>query len=73
LNNGLCGFSLPGRQCRAHLFESVKNKNSRGAMQLWNGAAMERASGEALFVTELSMIYKRNVMLSIILDKNARI
>ena len=42
-------------------------------MQLWNGAAMERASGEALCVTELSMIYKRNVMLSTILDKNARI
>ena len=55
------------------MFESVKNKNSRGAMQLWNGAAMERASAEALFVTELSMIYKRNVMLSTILDKNARI
>ena len=41
-------------------------------MQLWNGAAMERAAGEALFVTELSMIYKRKVMLSTILDKNAR-
>ena len=27
-------------------------KNSRGAMQLWNGAAIERAAGKALFVTE---------------------
>lgn len=27
-------------------------QNSRGAMQLWNSAAMERAAGKALFVTE---------------------
>lgn len=27
-------------------------QNSRGAMQLWNSAAMERAVGKALFVTE---------------------
>lgn len=40
--------------CRRAIDPAVepRYKNSRGAMQLWNSAAMERASGEALFVTE---------------------
>lgn len=40
--------------CRRAIDQHVepRYKNSRGAMQLWNSAAMERAAGEALFVTE---------------------
>ena len=40
--------------CRRAIDPAVepRYKNSRGAMQLWNSAAMERAAGEALFVTE---------------------
>lgn len=40
--------------CRRAIDPAVepRYKNSRGAMQLWNGAAMERAAGKALFVTE---------------------
>lgn len=40
--------------CRRAIDQAVEPRyqNSRGAMQLWNGAAMERAAGEALFVTE---------------------
>lgn len=40
--------------CRRAIAPGVEPRyqNSRGAMQLWNGAAMERAAGEALFVTE---------------------
>ena len=40
--------------CRRAIDPAVEPRyqNSRGAMQLWNGAAMERAAGEALFVTE---------------------
>lgn len=40
--------------CRRAIDQAVepRYKNSRGAMQLWNSAAMERATGEALFVTE---------------------
>jgi len=40
--------------CRRAIDPAVepRYKNSRGAMQLWNGAAMECAAGEALFVTE---------------------
>lgn len=40
--------------CRRAIDPAVepRYKNSRGAMQIWNSAAMERAAGEALFVTE---------------------
>lgn len=40
--------------CRRAIDQHVEPRyqNSRGAMQLWNSAAMERAAGEALFVTE---------------------
>ena len=40
--------------CRRAIDQHVepRYKNSRGAMQLWNSAAMERAAGEALFVAE---------------------
>ena len=40
--------------CRRAIDPAVepRYKNSRGAMQLWNSAAMERAAWEALFVTE---------------------
>lgn len=40
--------------CRRAIDPAVEPRyqNSRGAMQLWNSAAMERAAGEALFVTE---------------------
>lgn len=40
--------------CRRAIDQHVepRYKNSRGAMQIWNSAAMERAAGEALFVTE---------------------
>ena len=40
--------------CRRAIDQHVepRYKNSRGAMQLWNSAAMDRAAGEALFVTE---------------------
>lgn len=40
--------------CRRAIDQHVepRYKNSRGAMQLWNSAAMERAAGKALFVTE---------------------
>lgn len=40
--------------CRRAIDPTVEPRyqNSRGAMQLWNSAAMERAAGEALFVTE---------------------
>lgn len=40
--------------CRRAIDPHVEPRyqNSRGAMQLWNGAAMERAAGKALFVTE---------------------
>lgn len=40
--------------CRRAIDTAVEPRyqNSRGAMQLWNSAAMERAAGEALFVTE---------------------
>lgn len=40
--------------CRRAIDPAVKPRyqNSRGAMQLWNSAAMERAAGKALFVTE---------------------
>lgn len=40
--------------CRRAIDPAVEPRyqNSRGAMQIWNSAAMERAAGEALFVTE---------------------
>ena len=40
--------------CRRAIDPAVEPRyqNSRGAMQLWNSAAMERAAGKALFVTE---------------------
>ena len=40
--------------CRRAIDPTVepRYKNSRGAMQLWNSAAIERAAGKALFVTE---------------------
>lgn len=40
--------------CRRAIDPAVEPRyqNSRGAMQLWNSAAMEHAAGEALFVTE---------------------
>lgn len=40
--------------CRRAIDPDVepRYKNSRGAMQIWNSAAMERAAGKALFVTE---------------------
>ena len=40
--------------CRRAIDPAVepRYKNSRGAMQIWNSAAMERAAGKALFVTE---------------------
>ena len=40
--------------CRRAIDPAVEPRyqNSRGAMQLWNSAAMERADGKALFVTE---------------------
>ena len=40
--------------CRRAIDQAVEPRyqNSRGAMQLWNSAAMERAAGKALFVTE---------------------
>ena len=40
--------------CRRAIDPAVepRYRNSRGAMQLWNSAAMERAAGEALFVAE---------------------
>lgn len=40
--------------CRRAIAPGVepRYKNSRGAMQLWNGAAIEKAAGKALFVTE---------------------
>lgn len=40
--------------CRRAIDPAVEPRyqNSRGAMQLWNSAAMERAAGEALFVAE---------------------
>lgn len=40
--------------CRRAIDPAVEPRyqNSRGAMQLWNSAAMDRAAGEALFVTE---------------------
>lgn len=40
--------------CRRAIDQHVepRYKNSRGAMQIWNSAAMERAAGKALFVTE---------------------
>lgn len=40
--------------CRRAIDQHVEPRyqNSRGAMQLWNGAAMECAAGEVLFVTE---------------------
>ena len=40
--------------CRRAIDPAVEPRyqNSRGAMQLWNSAAMERAAWEALFVTE---------------------
>ena len=40
--------------CRRAIDPAVepRYKNSRGAMQLWNSAAIERATGKALFVTE---------------------
>ena len=40
--------------CRRAIDQHVepRYKNSRGAMQLWNSAAMEHAAGKALFVTE---------------------
>ena len=40
--------------CRSAIDPAVEPRyqNSRGAMQLWNSAAMERAAGKALFVTE---------------------
>ena len=40
--------------CRRAIDPAVEQRyqNSRGAMQLWNGAAMERTAGKALFVTE---------------------
>lgn len=40
--------------CRRAIDPAVEQRyqNSRGAMQLWNGAAMERTAGKVLFVTE---------------------
>lgn len=40
--------------CRRAIDPAVEPRyqNSRGAMQLWNSAAMERAAGKELFVTE---------------------
>ena len=40
--------------CRRAIDPAIEPRyqNSRGAMRLWNSAAMERAAGEALFVTE---------------------
>lgn len=40
--------------CRRAIDPAVEPRyqNSRGAMQLWNSAAMEHAAGKALFVTE---------------------
>ena len=40
--------------CRRAIDPAVEPRyqNSRGAMQLWNSAAIDRAAGEALFVTE---------------------
>lgn len=40
--------------CRRAIDPAVEPRyqNSRGVMQLWNSAAMDRAAGEALFVTE---------------------
>lgn len=40
--------------CRRAIDKHVEPRyqNSRGAMQLWNSAAMERSAGKALFVTE---------------------
>lgn len=40
--------------CRRAIDPSVepRYKNSRGTMQLWNGEAIERATGKVLFVTE---------------------
>lgn len=40
--------------CRRAIDPAVepRYKNSRGAMQIWNSAAMERSAGKALFVTE---------------------
>lgn len=40
--------------CRRAIDPAVEPRyqNSRGAMQLWNSAAMERSAGKALFVTE---------------------
>ena len=40
--------------CRRAIDPAVEPRyqNSRGAMQLWNSAAMERAAGKALFVAE---------------------
>ncbi|WP_443671162.1 DnaB-like helicase C-terminal domain-containing protein [Gemmiger formicilis] len=40
--------------CRRAIDPAVEPRyqNSRGAMQLWNRAAMERAAGKALFVTD---------------------
>ena len=40
--------------CRRAIDPAVEPRyqNSRGAMQLWNSAAIERAAGKALFVTE---------------------
>ena len=47
--NGVCRSV-----CRRAIDPAVEPRyqNSRGAMQLWNSAAMERAAGKALFVTE---------------------
>ena len=47
--NGVCRSV-----CRRAIDQHVEPRyqNSRGAMQLWNSAAMERAAGEALFVAE---------------------
>lgn len=40
--------------CRRAIDPAVepRYKNSRGSMQLWNGAAIEKVAGKALFVTE---------------------
>ena len=47
--NGVCRSV-----CRRAIDPAVEPRyqNSRGAMQLWNSAAMERSAGKALFVTE---------------------